>query len=69
MAAFTSFLSNIGHLWCSFAHNDVMWPIHGQYQCRRCLRYHTVAWEQPQAEGPVARASQSLCLEHGNSGR
>jgi hypothetical protein len=45
MAARTaSFLSTIGSFWRSFAHNDL--TVRGRYQCRRCLRYHSVVWER-----------------------
>jgi hypothetical protein len=36
--------SKLGQLWCSFAHDQMMWPINGKYQCRRCLRYHEIRW-------------------------
>ena len=26
-------------------HNDAMWPIHGRYVCKRCLREYPVEWE------------------------
>jgi hypothetical protein len=38
--------SVIGAFWCALMHRDSsMWPIHGRYQCRRCLRYRQVRWE------------------------
>jgi hypothetical protein len=36
-------------LWCEFMHDGAMWPIHGEYRCRECLRVHDVPW----AEKPV----------------
>lgn len=33
--------------WCQLFHDEPMWPVNGHYQCRRCLRYHPVSWEQP----------------------
>ena len=33
-------------LWCKLFHDEPMWPVRGQYQCRRCLCYHPVRWEQ-----------------------
>jgi hypothetical protein len=31
--------------WCHTMHPAPMWPIHGEYRCRRCLRQHPVPWE------------------------
>jgi hypothetical protein len=39
-------ISSIGSLWCRLMHDDLMHPIHGHYQCRRCLRYRPVPWEK-----------------------
>jgi hypothetical protein len=33
-------------LWCDLLHDKPMWPINGRYQCRTCLRYRPVRWEQ-----------------------
>ena len=33
-----------GVLWCAFAHDSAMWPIHGQYRCRTCGRHYPVPW-------------------------
>ncbi len=33
--------------WCRFAHPEPMWPIHGHYQCPKCLRLHRVRWDNP----------------------
>jgi hypothetical protein len=38
-------------------HNDdAMWPIHGKYICKRCLREYTVTWEGPVAPGEHSSA-------------
>jgi hypothetical protein len=34
----------LGDVWCSFAHDSPMWPIHGQYECRLCGRRYSVPW-------------------------
>ena len=40
-------LSGIGALWCTVMHQgSEMWPISGRYQCRRCLRYRQVRWDE-----------------------
>ena len=39
----------LAHFWCSFAHDEVMWPMHGQYRCRRCLRSHEVPWAKAES--------------------
>jgi len=30
--------SEVGILWCNLAHDSLMWPVHGQYECRSCGR-------------------------------
>ena len=42
---FKQLLSKIGTGWCSFAHEYVMWPIHGHYECRTCGRRYPVPAE------------------------
>jgi hypothetical protein len=32
-------------LWCEFMHAGILWPIHGEYRCRECLRTRAVPWE------------------------
>lgn len=39
------FVSRVGMLWCNLRHDELMWPAHGRYQCRRCLRYHPLEWK------------------------
>jgi len=34
-------------------HNEPMWPVHGEYECRTCGQRHRVCWEQPL---PAARS-------------
>jgi hypothetical protein len=41
-----TFIENLSRLWCKFAHSSVMWPIHGHYRCRTCLRLYAVPWER-----------------------
>jgi hypothetical protein len=36
--------NRIADLWCRKMHTEAMWPIHGRYVCKRCLREHTVDW-------------------------
>jgi hypothetical protein len=50
-------------VWCQVVHDQAMWPINGRYQCRTCLRYHPVAWEQPESHG----AGEKDMLQSGNS--
>jgi hypothetical protein len=38
-------LDKISQGWCKTMHPAPMWPIHGAYQCRVCLRRYPVAWE------------------------
>ena len=37
--------NRIADLWCRNMHTEAMWPIHGKYICKRCLREHAVEWE------------------------
>jgi hypothetical protein len=38
--------SRLSDMWCSMMHHDTMWPINGHYQCRKCKRIYSVAWER-----------------------
>jgi hypothetical protein len=29
----------IGTTWCTLAHDSLLWPIHGYYECRSCGRH------------------------------
>lgn len=42
-------LEEIGSGWCRIFHPLPKWPIHGHYQCPKCLRIHPVLWEQGSA--------------------
>jgi hypothetical protein len=43
---YTDWIEMLGYPWCKYLHEAVMWPIHGQYRCRTCLRQHPVPWEE-----------------------
>jgi hypothetical protein len=52
--------SNLGTAWCTLMHDSVMWPVHGQYECRTCGRHYTAfpeapagGWTKPAALKPV----------------
>lgn len=34
----------ISRWWCRRTHSKAMWPIHGRYICRVCLREYPVSW-------------------------
>jgi hypothetical protein len=38
-------MDQIQEFWCTRMHAGVMWPIHGRYQCRTCLREYPVHFE------------------------
>lgn len=38
-------MEKLGFLWCRSLHNSPMWPIHGHYTCRVCLRQYSVTWD------------------------
>jgi hypothetical protein len=40
----------ISAAWCRKMHDEAMWPMHGRYICRKCLREHRVTWEGSYSE-------------------
>jgi len=38
--------------WCRTFHPETLWPVHGHYRCRACLRIYLVPWHEA---GNVAR--------------
>jgi hypothetical protein len=47
--------------WCRNMHSGAMWPMHGRYICRQCLRQHPVAWEDARATAlPAPRPSRAV---------
>jgi len=40
-----TFWSCVAELWCRLMHPAPMWPVHGRYRCRACLREYPVYWE------------------------
>lgn len=50
----TTMARDLRRHWCAFAHDSPMWPIKGQYECRKCGCRHVVPWaEQIKAERPA----------------
>ena len=44
--------SEVGILWCNLAHDSLMWPVHGQYECRSCgRRYPAFGGRRPSGTG------------------
>ena len=39
-----SLFERLGVLWCHAMHNSPMWPIRGEYRCRKCGRGFQIAW-------------------------
>lgn len=35
-----------GRLWCGVMHDQITWPINGQYRCRKCQREYTISWNR-----------------------
>lgn len=48
--------SNMGRLWCAVMHESVMWPVHGEYQCRACGRRYPAFIDAPPARSRKAGA-------------
>lgn len=38
-------LDQLAEFWCTTMHEDILWPIHGHYQCAVCLREYPVLFE------------------------
>jgi hypothetical protein len=52
--------ARIADFWCKLMHAEgLMWPAHGQYECRSCGRRHRVCWEQA-LPGRASVASMAL---------
>ncbi len=41
--------SRMGAAWCRMSHGSVMWPVHGEYQCRTCGRRYPAFSETPRS--------------------
>lgn len=53
--------NRITEAWCRAMHDQAMWPMHGKYACRECLREYPVEWEGVSApDRVVADASVSI---------
>jgi len=60
------FTDKIVTVWCRMMHRSAMWPIHGRYHCRTCMRQFPVPWEEASkapraaslAVGPLYRVPQ-----------
>lgn len=52
------YVEAVGQAWCRAMHQDITWPQHGHYGCRRCGRVFQVPWEErgTPARGRVAQA-------------
>jgi len=46
----TNFLNSCGAVWCQLMHRGAMWPMHGVYRCRECMRLYEVPWTVKQAK-------------------
>ena len=53
-------MNRIEEIWCVAMHDRMMWPIHGKYRCRTCLREYAVGFE---AEAGAEPAPGRLTLE------
>lgn len=31
-------------IWCAVMHDEITWPVHGRYRCRKCWREYSIAW-------------------------
>lgn len=56
---FSQFQSRVDTLWCSLMHEEIMWPIHGHYECRTCGRSYPAFSE---AQRAIAETAGTLPL-------
>jgi len=57
--------------WCRTFHPEPLWPVHGKYRCRACLRMYAVPWQEgdvlptrpatSQAAAPVSANAAHYC--------
>jgi len=59
----TNWVNVLGTLWCRYFHTSVMWPIHGEYECRSCGRRHAVLWDARDKTTPQEQALSSGTLK------
>ena len=51
---------NIGTVWCEVMHESLKWPVHGQYECRKCGRRYPAFGEAPLRGRPEETASSGV---------
>lgn len=49
---------SIGTIWCTLAHDSLMWPVHGHYDCRTCGRRYP-AFADASTEGSPKQTASS----------
>jgi hypothetical protein len=54
-------MRRLAGLWCTLMHDSLMWPIHGEYECRTCGHRQPIPWEQPSYR-PNATKVVPACL-------
>lgn len=54
--------ASLGQLWCQTVHSEPMWPVKGEYKCRRCQRSFKVPWEQKTGKIAVPPASETAVV-------
>lgn len=45
--------------WCRTFHPEPLWPVHGHYRCRACLRAYPVPWQEGDTLPPKASISRA----------
>ena len=54
----------LGRLWCNWTHPPPMWPIHGRYICRKCMRSHPIPWSNSDRHSVVPSSTRVLTRMH-----
>jgi hypothetical protein len=62
---FKNLQSSLGTAWCHLAHDSVMWPVHGHYECRACGRQYPAFAE---ASASAARPDPLAGAQRANAG-
>jgi hypothetical protein len=68
-AVFERMQSRIGRLWCTMVHDSPMWPVNGEYECRRCgQRYPAFAEAGVRTRANSAKKPSSTLVFHSRKG-
>ena len=53
----------VRRMWCTLMHDNLSWPMHGRYVCRRCGIVYNVPWRPEQQEDSSCESMETLQLD------